>query len=117
MRSRCRNPDDLAYPRYGGRGIEICERWQTYENFLADMGECPPGLSIDRIDNDGNYSPENCRWADGSTQVRHQKKAVIVDGQIFDSMTSAGKAHGIMQASVAWRIKSTHFPGWSWKGE
>lgn len=71
MWKRCRNSRCKAYPRYGGRGIQVCERWSTYSAFLSDMGEAPPGMSIDRIDNDGNYEPANCRWATQSAQMRN----------------------------------------------
>ena len=65
MRGRCNNPDDPKYYRYGGRGITVCTRWQdSFENFLKDMGPRPgPGYSIERKNNDGNYTPNNCMWA------------------------------------------------------
>lgn len=63
MRQRCTNPDVYGYSRYGGRGITFCERWNDFENFLADMGERPEGYSISRKDHDGNYEPSNCEWA------------------------------------------------------
>lgn len=76
MRQRCLNPNNSAFEHYGGRGIKVCERWQeSFENFLADMGECPPGLSIDRIDNNGHYEPGNCRWATNHEQRVNQRKA------------------------------------------
>jgi hypothetical protein len=62
MRQRCANPNNKAYPNYGGRGIQVCERWMRFENFLADMGPRPPGLSIERIANDLGYCKSNCKW-------------------------------------------------------
>jgi hypothetical protein len=74
MIQRCTNPKQPNYRYYGGRGITICERWLAFDNFLADMGERPDGLEIDRINNDGNYEPGNCRWATRSQQVRNRRR-------------------------------------------
>lgn len=78
MRSRCRHGDHKNYADYGGRGIAICDRWDQFENFLKDMGECPPGMSLDRENNDGPYSPENCRWATSKQQSRNTRRNVYV---------------------------------------
>jgi len=77
MKQRCINPNTFYFKNYGGRGIMICERWMVFENFLADMGECPKGMSIDRINNDGHYEPSNCKWSTRKEQARNSKQAKL----------------------------------------
>jgi hypothetical protein len=88
LRNRCNNPKDKNYPRYGGRGIAVCERWNSYQRFLADMGRRPtPDHSIDRIDNDKGYEPGNCRWATPLEQGRNRRNNRL--------LTFNGKTQGL----------------------
>lgn len=73
IKQRCLNPRSTGYYKYGGRGIQICERWKTYQNFLNDMGERPDGLTIDRINNEMHYEPNNCRWATPYQQTHNRR--------------------------------------------
>lgn len=74
MKGRCLNPKDPYWKNYGGRGIQICERWMTFENFLSDMGERPQGRTLDRKDNDGNYEPGNCIWSTPKEQAQNRRR-------------------------------------------
>lgn len=79
MKARCSNPNNPLYPRYGGAGIKVCERWiNSFPNFLADMGERPEKTTIDRINAKGDYTPENCKWSSIAEQQRNRKNNVYL---------------------------------------
>ena len=74
MKQRCYNPKHISYQWYGGKGVQVCDQWLRFENFLADMGEKPEGMTIDRIDSNLNYTPSNCRWATSKQQSRDKAR-------------------------------------------
>lgn len=81
MRGRCNLVTNHSYPHYGGRGIKVCERWENFENFLSDMGHPPDGLTLDRTDNDGDYTPGNCKWKSRKEQSRNKRSNVLIEYQ------------------------------------
>lgn len=79
-KQRCFNANAHNFRHYGGRGITMCDRWRdSFQAFFDDMGECPPGLSLERIDHNGNYEPGNCRWATQAEQVRNTRRNIMVE--------------------------------------
>lgn len=109
MLHRCYVPGDVRFHRYGGRGIVVCDRWRAdFKNFLEDMGERPKGTTLDRIDNDGNYEPGNCRWADNYVQARSHRSAPVINGTPM-SMSELARHAGIN----VWTLKTRLQNGWS----
>lgn len=106
MKGRCYNKKNKKYPRYGERGIKICDRWlNSFEDFLSDMGKCPKEYSIDRIDNNGNYEPGNCRWASAKTQSNNSTRPKFV--MIFSKKVSCADAEKLIcigQSSLTQRV-------------
>lgn len=109
MKQRCYNPNKSTYSRYGARGITVCNRWLGvlgFKHFLEDMGVRPPYMSLDRINNDGNYSPENCRWATNSIQKLSKHNVILYEGI---TLSDYCKLNGINYTGVWQRINK----GWS----
>lgn len=113
MKRRCSDPTNKQWKDYGGRGISVCNKWvNSFENFLEDMGEPPFGLTLDRVNNDGDYSPENCRWADRPTQRRNGRGHVVeveIDGKKM-LLKDAAQHLKIVSVMAAY---SRMYRGWS----
>jgi len=107
MKDRCVNQANPSYEGYGGRGISVCDRWiNSFESFLLDMGYRPVGCSIERIDNNGNYEPSNCRWATRKQQASNTRSVhwVTVNGTKM-TMTDAAKSVGMRVGTLSERIR------------
>lgn len=91
MKTRCTNPKVAKFKDYGARGITICPQWMSFTGFLADMGEAPPGLTLERDDVNGNYEPSNCRWAARMEQAQNKRTRVSVDGELMTKKQAAKK--------------------------
>jgi hypothetical protein len=113
-KGRCFNPNDPKYPHYGGRGITMCEEWANgFTAFLRDMGECPPGKTLDRVDVNGHYEPRNCRWATTRQQARTRTDNVLVQHEgrqviLKDFAALMGVSYKALHARVRYRGQSAH---------
>jgi hypothetical protein len=107
MLGRCGNPKDKNYFRYGGRGIIVCDRWKDFVNFLEDMGERPLGMTLERINNDSNYEPQNCRWATVKEQARNRRGQRLIE---FNGETKClsewAEQYKIIPDTLASRLKA-----------
>jgi hypothetical protein len=105
MMTRCTNERTSAYKDYGGRGIKVCTRWHDFTNFLADMGVRPEGTSLDRIDNNGNYEPSNCRWATRREQNNNSRHNIVVTvGGESKTVKQWARALGLPYPTLLWRV-------------
>jgi hypothetical protein len=110
MRKRCNQKNCEDYKDYGGRGITVCERWDSFENFLADMGKAPEGHSLDRIDVNKGYSPENCKWSDSKTQARNKTNTRwITYNGVTKALAEWAELSGSKRTMIDKRIRR----GWS----
>ena len=105
MKARCNNPKSSGYKNYGGRGIKICERWGSFFNFLQDIGKKPDGLTLDRKDVDGDYTPSNCRWASIQDQNNNRRDTVWVEfaGELM-SAKQASKKLAVPYERIRWAV-------------
>jgi hypothetical protein len=110
MLQRCRNPKNSAYKSYGGRGITVCDEWSDFRGFVADMGEAPEGLTLDRVDNSNGYGPTNCRWATKHEQQNNMRSNVRLSfGGRTMTLAEWGRETGLGKFAITNRLKA----GWS----
>lgn len=110
MKRRCSDPKGAHFSRYGGRGIKVCDRWLSFSNFLADMGERPDGTTLDRINNDSNYGPENCRWATRKANSRNRSdNRLLTYGGKTQTLAAWVEATGHSLATLQGRVRM----GWA----
>ncbi len=112
MKTRCLNAKSKSYPRYGGRGIKVCERWLVFDNFLADMGEPPTAKhQLERKDNEKGYEPGNCRWATCKEQANNRRSSHLVemDGQM-KTIAQWAESVGVKAATIARRLRTGKTP-------
>lgn len=106
MQQRCRNKSNKGYYGYGARGIKVCDEWKSFWQFLADMGPRPKGCSLERIDNNGNYEPSNCRWATSREQQLNTRKNVWLtfNGETL-CQTDWARKLGVKEQVISYRVK------------
>ena len=130
MKERCGNPNNKYYSYYGGRGIRVCDRWMDFANFLADLGERPEGLTLDRINSDGNYEPGNCRWVTMKEQAQNRRRSkdhktqyffIAIDERgtmtVSNNQSEFARQHGLYQGHIANCLngKQESHKGWRFK--
>ncbi len=108
MRERCNNRRHPRWHRYGGRGIGCCIRWDSFENFLKDMGECPPGLTLERVKNDVGYEPGNCVWASMKQQARNQSTNRLIEYDGRTQCLAAWAEEFGTTSDVLWKRLNRH---------
>lgn len=104
MKTRCLNSNYSKYHRYGGRGIKICEKWMSFQGFYEDMGDKPDGLSLDRIDNNGDYCKENCKWSSNREQTNNTSRNIFIKYNGYNlSLRNWAEKLGIKRSTLAQR--------------
>lgn len=110
MMARCYDPESHKYKSYGARGIRVCDRWICFKLFAADVGSRPDGMTLNRIDNNGNYSPENCEWASDRTQAQNRRNNVLIThGGVTRCISEWARIIGVTREALRNRLNK----GWS----